>query len=1373
MFKIEIGDLQEAHIGVMSVSGNEKPGIKSVSRQYSASIAGIPIKKRRFPLVRSPSPPPEEQISHRNLSQDSCHSNASVVTTSSGISDASKNYFSEERRERSADKNISLIQTDANISGVNPLEPSLRIYSGSSESIASEEKPMPAEKSSGQIISGNTEPQLACKETLSLHVGKDIFSKLKIERDYEPQVSTIIGSTELSLGPKEPFAPSLVGQNSEGSGQFLEKLGSVSLNLSLSKGKSSINYGSGKDKLNVDGAHLQANRSNWDLNTTMDAWDRSESDGAACQGTDGINCLNVTSDTQDIKPLIRSDGMVVAGVASGNQFLKGSKHNPNFTISSKSPGQHYNFGDSLLLQLSPCLQPIIGGEQSGSSSKVDSVRVIPTSNLSTVLVSTGNPNMAGNVKSEPIDDSPKLDFKGSKDNLETSPIDFRNIKHELIERLELEALKNFNFGRLKLDPRIIKSEPVHEGNHGIHKTAEGASQLSGGQVFQCLDNQSREVVLPKSSHLCPSELPTCSTELPINGNVSSHSGNSTCAKGIHVSTEVPQNASNSIKQVASETVSISEVHKGKELNVSDVHAPGVEENLNVGDPEQCRLKLMEEAPLGSCGDGGGSARDSEGSVRRDGEGSVRRDGEGSVSDEEKINISNDMLEDSYESDYDSDGNHDLATVMEVERLGGENDDDYEDGEVREPLVHTDVGSMSEKREAEDVNCGDSDNKKVGFLGSSGDDCPASLQAEERDTKTEDPGETNNDVSEECLDAVPDEKTDMVAEKDACFDKSSTVEIPITELDKKGPMKPIRRKPLDRSGKKEVSEDHESELSSDKAVSGSQGTAVAVGQGIDQSMKGTDSMEKNESALPRTEVSLNSNDANKDANSGGTRSRIINLPRASYVSSLYKTRSVSGRSLPSRTVRERFTDLVPEGDKLHSQGRDEIFIDGPHKFLRERNQDQALRNSRLSFTRGRGRGSSRLDALHGDWDSDHDFAPELYNGPTDFRFRRHKTDVVDADLECSSYIIAPDGAVGTGRGGRKPLNDEVAVFRHPPSRRRSPGGREGPATRGPQMVRRIPRNISPNRCIGEDASDLVGLRHSEKFIRGLRDDIVEPVFTRQQPPFEGVEGHFVQGNRNFSSIQRRGPPRIHSKSPMRSGSPGPWSSPRRRSPDGFNGHPELTHRRSPAVYRMDRMRSPDRPCFPEEIVARRHGSPPFLPRPSNDLRDMDSARDHGPPRSVIPNRRSPSGRILLRNSRRFDIIEPRERTDSDEFFGPPMHSGRFHELGGDGSGEERRRIGERRGPVRSFRPPYNGAGAEGFRFNIEDGPRPYRFCPEADSEFLERGNLREREFDRRVKNRPGNAPRRSIEDQEGNYRHGEQVWHDQGFDDISRLKRRRF
>lgn len=55
----------------------------------------------------------------------------------------------------------------------------------------------------------------------------------------------------------------------------------------------------------------------------------------------------------------------------------------------------------------------------------------------------------------------------------------------------------------------------------------------------------------------------------------------------------------------------------------------------------------------------------------------------------------------------------------------------------------------------------------------------------------------------------------------------------------------------------------------------------------------------------------------------------------------------------------------------------------------------------------------MDALLGDWDSVHDSVLELYNGPTYFHFRKHKTDVIDADLECSSYMIAPDEAVGSG------------------------------------------------------------------------------------------------------------------------------------------------------------------------------------------------------------------------------------------------------------------------------------------------------------------------------------------------------------------------
>lgn len=64
----------------------------------------------------------------------------------------------------------------------------------------------------------------------------------------------------------------------------------------------------------------------------------------------------------------------------------------------------------------------------------------------------------------------------------------------------------------------------------------------------------------------------------------------------------------------------------------------------------------------------------------------------------------------------------------------------------------------------------------------------------KETKTEDLGETDNDASKECPDAVPDEKTNMVVEKDVFFNKLSLAEIMITGLDKWRPIKPIQRKP---------------------------------------------------------------------------------------------------------------------------------------------------------------------------------------------------------------------------------------------------------------------------------------------------------------------------------------------------------------------------------------------------------------------------------------------------------------------------------------------------------------------------------------------------------------------------------------------------
>lgn len=447
-------------------------------------------------------------------------------------------------------------------------------------------------------------------------------------------------------------------------------------------------------------------------------------------------------------------------------------------------------------------------------------------------------------------------------------------------------------------------------------------------------------------------------------------------------------------------------------------------------------------------------------------------------------------------------------------------------------------------------------------------------------------------------------------------------------------------------------------------------------------------------------------------------------------------------------------------------RDDVYFDGPYKFSRERHQDISPRNSRPRFVRGRGRINSRIDSCQGEWKSDREFTGEFYNGPSHFRGSRHRFVSAVHDSESEYNNVAHDGSfVGNNRFGRKPLNEEGPVGRHI-MRRRSPGVREM------QMGQRYPRNMSPSRCSGDDGSEFVGMRHGEKFIRGYPEDTSEPMFSRSQP-FERGDGRFTRGARNF--IQRRGPPRIHSKSPTRSRtrSPGPWSSPRRRtprgSPDGYNGNPELAHRR-----RVDRMRSPDGNLFSgERRGVRRHVSPLYMSRPYNDTRDFDSGRGRGHPRPGISNRGT-SGRILFRN-RRFDGVDPQDRADNDEYFGGPMHSGRQFELNGEGNGDERRRY-ERRGPVRSFRPPYNGSVGENFDLDAEDGPRTYRFCP-TDSEFPERNNLRERDFDRRMKNRPANMPprrTRNIDEQETNYRNsGPEVWSDDSFDDISRMKRKRF
>ncbi|KAH7840609.1 hypothetical protein Vadar_019180 [Vaccinium darrowii] len=1331
----------------MPVSGSDDKTV-IIARQSSNCSAGVPIKKRKVPLIKTTSsPPPEQSPLHAENdtpkkelckpTQDSSLSDASIVTNSPGISDASKSYFPKEMKGSPADTNFNPVQSIVNFSRVKHEEPSLSIFSGSVDNMDNKKK----------LISENINLQFAPNEGLALNNGKGITINQKVERACKLELSS--GNTELSLELKEPLIPSLAGQNCEQRFQIPDKVDSSSFSLFLGEGKPIID-----NKMDDDRARLPANRSNWDLNTTMDAWEGSVGDAttAADQGALSFDVLsNAIDGSHDVHPsTIPSTGIFGVSADLAQPITGAAEQRSYLPMLSLGASKQYKPDDSLHLQLcTPSLPTNFSGETSGISAKVASSSIEPSSNSLKGLL-PGSPNSVGcrPVKLESHDENAKHYLAEARGD-PTRSLDLRTVKREVVEKHSLEVLKMSTASPHKLVEQVpVKSEPVQENQETQRKAKETSCQ-SDGRIAQGEKNCSSSLVMPLNPQKpCPSGLPTCSTELSMSGDTSKLPENADCStKEVSINTVTPHERCNNFDQVASETVVTSVDHQSRGSNASD----GIAETVGAKD--------LIVKDFGTSGQTVMPGQKVANDHPTDAHGNV----EGTVSDEEKFNISTDMLEeDSYSSE--SDGNHALAAPgVGRGRQFREDDEEYEDGELREQLLHNSAERpIVEKREAEDDNLGDSDMD----IGSPCDGIAMESGVNEEVRKLEDRCETSDEHIKECVGAVINEKAKQGLDKDGSMkmdqmkdcDGSLTVDLAGTGSEGKSYINNDARKLLDQVGGNDVQKGHEMELSAGANTTGSQGSVTTGGQAAHDNSKGTETLEKADSTLPKIDSSLNVDAASKDANTGGNRSRIITLPRATNVSPC-KTRSFQGRSFPSRSGRERFFDFDVENPRGN---RDEIYNDGPRKYNRDRFQEQSFR-SRPNFMRGRGRASGRSDAQRGNWDSDRDFPSENYNGPSDYRFSRHKRAPPDGELDCRGFIgAAPNGAfIGSGRGGgRKPMNDEFPSFRHPLSRRHSPGGRDGPATRGNQMVRRMPRNISPSRHMGEDRSDLVGLRRGDKFMRGLPDDnsMDNPVFTRPQHSFDGVDNQFVRGNRNFSSAQRRGGlPRIRSKSPIRSGtrSPGPWSSPRRRSPDGFNGLPELIHGRSPANnYRRERMRSP-----------------PYISRPGNDLRDMDSGRDHGHLRSAMPNRRSPPDQVLPRGPRRLDIQDPRERTDGDEYFG------RFHELGGDGNGDERRKSGEGRGPVRNFRPPYNnGADADNFRFHVEDGPpRPFRFCPEADPEFLERNDLREREFDGRIKGRPFNASRRTrtMEEQEGNYRHGGEEWRDDGYDDVSRGKRRRF
>lgn len=843
-----------------------------MSRQSSDYISGVPIKKRRFPIIRPPSPPLEEpsfpvenappQKDQSSPSLESTLSNASVAT-SSCLSDMNKNRESEERRGSTDVANNRVVLGNVNCTKVKVEEPSIQVHPGSLDDVDSRDKLVVAKNPALQVISVKKELNLAPSETVPLNVVNDVQTKQYSELKDRSQVSALSENTE-SLFRLNEHHPVLAGQNSDRRFQNQGTLESISLNLSLSKESSNIKCKSDYDGRSSNGANLHANRANWDLNTTMDAWEGSVSDPAV--GKTSVARMDSTGGLHDIKPLLCSTGMVGVDVAS-------EKHSENITklaITSSLSSKQYKSDDSLHLRLSPsCPQSILRNEPSTSSLKLDSNKVIPNTSLSNVVVKTSNLNAVDmrSVKSEPVDECLKIDLKETNAN-NVGLSESRSVNGD---QCHPEALKSLNICDRKLiEIRSIKSEPF-EGNKETVKLTEGVAlhlkkQVAQGmQEVQGMDNSS---CVGKSS---------CSSDLIRSGDLLNFSGQS-CTNAAQNSAKVPQEACGSSRQVAT----------SMDVDGKVVRA----EDSMVEDPEGSKLKSKNNL-------------DSHGN------------GEGSASDEEKINISADMLdEDSYGSDYESDGNQALNSPIETKQDCL--DDDYEDGEVRESLEHNPVEEpMFEEgvvKHADKDNC---DNKKTISVGLLSDVDPISSCVGEKDNKTEDTGETNKKDGEEATDAVLDDKPDIGSNKTVFLQESLSSEKQPAEAVLKGLIEVAQGKPHELLGNKDVPKSQVIESSSNQAINDCERTVVTVSQGTEVNVNKTEVVENNDPAFPQ--ASISGDNAVNNTSGGGQRSRIINLPR-STASSPVKTRPIPGRLLPSRAGRERLPDVAFEGDKMHPRGR---------------------------------------------------------------------------------------------------------------------------------------------------------------------------------------------------------------------------------------------------------------------------------------------------------------------------------------------------------------------------------------------------------------------------------------------------------------------
>eukprot|EP01018_Ginkgo_biloba_P018993 Gb_11517 [translate_table: standard] len=360
------GQLVQASQKDMAVSESEKLGVTLLGRRFNDAVASVPIKKRRIALVRSPSPPPRspspEHAEFKTLSvvcstleqeQEQGKMNAHrqqrvpenmCITRQEDFgevyvsTDGNDTQFLEKCVEGNSNSLVSFPDktvSNADFSGISML--AAAACTGNQGSTANSLEDVVA-RAQSPTSEGAKSPSLSLKDDMEIDFveneqdGEPIpETQIQVEDSME-QIDTIKCDPFIALDDKKHVnEEQQIGDLSESQGHINAEVAGQSTELALGcniskrlglvvKDLDTIDscpsrFSKDREKeekgklLRLDSGYLRDDRSHWDLNTMMDAWESPSEDPVTDPGPGLASELPVAS--LNTKDLGDSDGIEV------------------------------------------------------------------------------------------------------------------------------------------------------------------------------------------------------------------------------------------------------------------------------------------------------------------------------------------------------------------------------------------------------------------------------------------------------------------------------------------------------------------------------------------------------------------------------------------------------------------------------------------------------------------------------------------------------------------------------------------------------------------------------------------------------------------------------------------------------------------------------------------------------------------------------------------------------------------------------------------------------------------------------------------------------------------------------------------------------